>query len=93
MAGEKGCAVLLAGLILFQIYSSLVGGRQACVTRISGGWLLKVRPCWKACCSQLWSKAKVRIEKEELGDSYGQSYLELIAGLTAVFGQPACQTY
>lgn len=35
----------------------------------------------------------MRIEKEELGDSYGQSYLELIAGLTAVLGQPACQTY
>lgn len=33
MAGGKGCVVLLAGMIFFQIYSSLVGCRQACVSQ------------------------------------------------------------
>lgn len=61
--GEKRCVVLLAGMILFQIYRSLVGGRQAYVTRISGGWLQKGDRAGRHAVHN-WSKG---IEKEELG--------------------------
>lgn len=65
-----------------------------CVTRVSGGWLLRGGHAGRCTVPQLWSEAKVRREnRRKTSETAMVSYLELVAGLTAVLGQPACQTY